>query len=144
DRRLAAQRARPERKCAGCEAMISGDVNLHQKFCHDDCHFAFYLDDPRRRHADWDSRHRCRARRMGRRWERITLHDLARLYVKQKRKCSMCKGPMTAARGTKKMQQTVDHVVALRDGGDHVLANLQLLHASCHAKKSSQERLRWN
>lgn len=34
----------------------------------------------------------------------------------------------------------VDHIIPLKDGGKHLVSNLQLLCADCHAKKTKKQR----
>ena len=48
--------------------------------------------------------------------------------------CQMCGKPVSTGAG----DAQIDHIVPKRDGGTDALENLQLLHRSCHSKKTAR------
>lgn len=73
--------------------------------------------------------HLQRAELMGRNYELITLKDLAR---RDKDLCGICKTVV------KPPDRSIDHIVPMSKGGDHVWSNVQLAHERCN--KSRQDK----
>lgn len=48
--------------------------------------------------------------------------------------CQMCGKPVSTDAG----DAQIDHIVPKRDGGTDALENLQLLHRSCHSRKTAK------
>lgn len=67
----------------------------------------------------------------GRRWGK-----LRRMQLRREPLCAACK-----ARGRIVEAKVVHHVVAVRDGGEDALENLQSLCLSCHNRKTRREVL---
>lgn len=140
----------PPRPCAGCAAV---EVQPPRRWCAD-CkrervravERAKYAADPeaarakraanRRRHpwAHVLCEARRRARRHGAEVLPVSSADVDRVFEVQSGRCG---NPYCGAAldRTRARSVHVDHRVPFRDGGAHELANLQLLCASCNARK---------
>lgn len=65
--------------------------------------------------------------------------DIAELWVRDGGLCGICGDPIDAAlRWPDRMCMTVDHILALADGGLHEPANAQLAHSHCNARKGAR------
>jgi 5-methylcytosine-specific restriction endonuclease McrA len=74
-------------------------------------------------------RHEGRARRLGLPWEAI---DLRLMYKHHKGVCGVCAQPVEFD------VFTVDHIVAITNGGGHVWENLQVAHKDCNSRKGTK------
>lgn len=70
--------------------------------------------------------HELRARKAGVRWDMV---DLREVYRRHNGICGICLRPVGFE------EFTVDHIIALANGGPHLLQNLQPAHASCNSAK---------
>lgn len=63
--------------------------------------------------------------------EIVKLVDYHKMYVNRPENCPLCHLPMP-----EELVLDIDHIVSLADGGDHVEANLQVIHMWCHRRKT--------
>lgn len=73
--------------------------------------------------------HEVRARKLGIKWEPV---DLRRVFAKCHGLCGVCLLPVSLD------EFTIDHIVALSNGGTHTFGNLQIAHRSCNAHKGNR------
>lgn len=77
--------------------------------------------------------HRRRAQKMA---AYVAPVDADLLWERDGDRCGICGGPIDRSlKWPDRMCLTVDHIVALADGGTHEPANTQLAHLSCNARK---------
>lgn len=85
-----------------------------------------------------DSAHRAKARRRMResstRMEPISRH---RVFERDGFRCQLCNGKLAMSKSVPHPKApTLDHIVPLSRGGEHVYANLQAAHFGCNCEKS--------
>ena len=95
----------------------------------------YYAKDSRE--AVLDRVHRQRAIKAGVEWEKVDFKELFRTTVN----CAICDKPMNFTTGQSDPDYvSVDHVVALADGGPHKLENIQLTHIKCNKSKKPKSK----
>lgn len=68
-----------------------------------------------------------------------TDQDLAEILKMQGGKCAYCR-----SRFGKSLRATLDHIVALKNGGSHDRRNLQFLCATCNSKKGARDAIEFS
>ena len=120
-------RGENERVCANCGKKFNAH-NSRSRFCSKRC-------KRRNDNVQYSSFHVKRAKKYGVDYERgITL---PRVIKKFGGICQMCGKKVNT--GAYKDIATIDHIVALKNGGSHTWENVQLLCLSCNSKKADYE-----
>ena len=115
----------------------------HWKTCSTECHrgqqkrftAAALAKSPERKRT---KKHRYRARRRGlleASAEHYTASEITVLLGRSRGRCAVCK---------KRRKLTVDHIIALANGGSNAITNIQLLCRPCNIRKHARDALEFN
>lgn len=89
----------------------------------------------RRRRQKYGNSFRARARQHGVRYERV---DRTKVYERDGWKCGICQRKVNRRlKAPHPMSASLDHIVPMSLGGDHLYVNCQLAHHRCNSLKSS-------
>lgn len=113
-------------QCTLCQEPLPVGSMINRQFCE-----ACYLD--RRRARTRDEQHRRRVAMLSGESERI---DSLEIYERDGWKCGLCRRRVNPAlRWPHRMSASLDHIVPLAKGGQHVRTNVHLAHLTCNLSK---------
>lgn len=118
--------------CLHCKATYCwiGDGRGWPRYCSDTCQIRARSE---RRKTDVGKNDRQRARFFGVQYEPI---DRRRVYERDRWRCGLCgKGVRRDVKAPHPLSPSLDHVVPLSRGGDHLYANVQCAHFKCNWMK---------
>jgi 5-methylcytosine-specific restriction endonuclease McrA len=132
-----ASRTRPAiRSCDWCGDTYESAFS-HQKFCGRNCSQKAF-----RKRNEAESKgntHEKRCRKHGTKYELI---NPATVFQRDKWVCQLCKAAIDpAVEWPSPGCGTIDHIVPISVGGDHVLSNVQAAHAICNMAKRNRLEL---
>lgn len=151
------------KKCLNCGLSIDG---AGKKYCNWDCWYSKFVVDKRLLKNEqlkvceecgkawWNTLHpfkkycskKCNER-VGKRTRRARLKNvfvepvyLIDIIKRDGCICGICKQPVDMTlKAPHLMSPTIDHVIAIANGGEHSLSNCQLAHFSCNSRKGAKE-----
>jgi 5-methylcytosine-specific restriction endonuclease McrA len=110
----------------------------------DECLAACRAYTSERYHSDPEFRDRTLSKIQNRRVSRLGLATItsptaliAYLVERDHGICGICDLPVDQDRGP--MRPSIDHIVSLSNGGEHVTENLQLAHYRCNLRKGARD-----
>ena len=130
--------------CPECRTKFLPKSSRHQ-YCTKKCSKAVYLRRFRMENPNWHSewrRHgkgaaadqRRRVRLAGARTEKFTPLEI---YERDRWRCGLCRKPVSKSRRwPDPLSASIDHLVPIARGGDHVRTNVQLAHLNCNVRKN--------
>jgi 5-methylcytosine-specific restriction endonuclease McrA len=110
------------RNCLGCGAEFGGERTRGRRS----------MVCPKCRADKWMQRQVQRAIRFNAPFQYFVLSDV---FARYGRKCWICGKEITEGFGSNRQSMTIDHVVPLSQGGEHVLLNVRPAHQRCNSTR---------
>jgi len=133
-----------EVECPRCGATFIPNSARH-KYCTTKCSRAVYQEKFRAENPEWVSEWRRRSRPDQLRRARIRGARVVEkfkpidIYERDKWRCGLCrKRVRKSLRWPDPMSASLDHLVPISCGGEHVRANVQLAHLGCNVRKNAR------
>jgi 5-methylcytosine-specific restriction endonuclease McrA len=123
----------PEVTCGRCGHIFTTRLP-GKKYCNAECRRE--AQNAQRRSDSSGGTHERRCRRYKREYRRI---DPMRIFERDYWLCQICLAPVDKdVAFPDQLAATLDHIVPLSRGGDHIESNLQTAHWACNSMKSSK------
>lgn len=130
---------RKPRDCAECGSAVPATVHPHVRYCSEACRRVrkVVADRAQRRRerqaGKRESSHRARAKRFGVQYEPINKRTV---YARDGWRCGLCRRKVDPKlTWPHPMSASLDHVLPMSRGGDHLYSNVQLAHLRCNVDK---------
>lgn len=124
--------------CVGCGSEFIAPATgryVGRRFCSDRCRYRAKQQRRRKLGLLTNSSHQARARKHGVRYEPI---DVTTVYTRDRWRCGICRRQVNPKLTyPHPMSASLDHLLPLALGGDHVYANVQAAHLQCNMDKGT-------